>query len=186
MPIKPWTILKSKYLVKDRYMTLRMDTCKSADGKLIDPYYVQEIEDWVHVVAFDDEERILIIEQYRHGAGIISIEIPCGAIEKSETPVQAITRELLEETGCTYERLEPLPVVSPNPARYQNRIHSFIAYGAKQIADQNLDETEEIDFKFLPIPEVLHLIHTGQFVHTLNISSIMLALEKIGYLQAAK
>ena len=182
MPVKSWKILKSNYVVKDRWMTLRADKCETPGGTILEPFYIQEPVDWVHVVAFDDQRRILLNEQYRHGAGKISTELPCGTVEAAESPLAAITRELMEETGCTFERIEKLPPVSPNPARYTNLIHPFIAFGTKVVAEQNLDEAEDIDFRFAPVSEVMDLIRSGQFLQSLHVSSIMLALERIGML----
>jgi len=82
MPLAPWKTLSSRYIIRDRWMTLRADRCETAAGVVIDPYYVQEPEDWVQVVAFDPADKILMIRQYRHAAGLISNELPCGGIER--------------------------------------------------------------------------------------------------------
>ena len=180
MPPTPWKTLSSRYIVRDRWMTLRADRCVTAGGVILDPYYVQEPADWVQVVAFDTEDRILLVRQYRHGAGIISTEIPVGVMEQGESAAEAAARELLEETGCAAEKLEALAVMSPNPARYSNRIHSFIATHTQKIQQQQLDETEEIEFEFLSIPEVLDLIYSGSFPQALQVGTLFLALRKRG------
>src|SRR5215472_7608549 len=121
MAITPWKVIESRYLIRDPWMVLRADRCKTSGGITIDPYYVQEPEDWVQVIAFDRDNRILLIRQYRHGAGVISSELPCGKIDPGETPADAARRELLEETGCAAQALLPLPSLSPNSAHYANR-----------------------------------------------------------------
>jgi ADP-ribose pyrophosphatase YjhB (NUDIX family) len=178
MPPIPWKTIDSRYLVRDRWMTLRADRCETPAGVILDPYYVQEPEDWVQIVAFDAEDRILITRQYRHGAGVISTELPCGVVERGELASDAAARELLEETGCTAAALQPLPVMSPNPARYSNRIHGFIAIGTLQVQQQQLDATEDIEF--LPIVEVLALIDAGSFPQALHVGSVFLALRRRG------
>jgi 8-oxo-dGTP pyrophosphatase MutT (NUDIX family) len=184
MAITPWKTAGSRYLVRDRWMTLRADHCETASGNVVEPFYIQEVEDWIQVVAFDAQDRILLTRQYRHGAGLICTELPCGVIEHGETPDQAAARELLEETGCTAVHWQPLPVLSPNPARYTNRIHAFIATGARQVQPQRLDETEEIEFEFRTIPEVLALIDTGTFAQALHVASLFLALRRRGLIPA--
>jgi 8-oxo-dGTP pyrophosphatase MutT (NUDIX family) len=161
-------------------MTLRADRCETETGVVIDPYYVQEPEDWVQVVAFDPEDRILVIRQYRHAAGLICAELPSGGIERGEVPAHAAARELLEETGCAAQTLAPLPVMSPNPARYSNRMHTFIATGTRQVQQQQLDATEEIEFEFLTLPQVLSLIDAGSFLQAMNVGSLFLALRSRG------
>lgn len=179
MPLTPWKVVSSRYVLRDRWMTLRADHCEMASGATLNPYYVQEPPDWVQVVAFDDENRLLVVRQYRHGAGLISTELPTGNVEPGESPDHAAARELLEETGCSARTLTPLPVLSPNPARYSNKVHAFIATGARRIKAQNLDDTEEIEFEFLPLDQVLALIDDGKFPQALHIASLFLALRRL-------
>ena len=101
MAVLPWKILSSRYLIRDEWMTLRADRCETSDGVILDPYYIQEGPDWVHVAAFNTEGELLIIWQYRHGSGVVGPELPCGCVDPGESPLQAVQRELLEETGCT-------------------------------------------------------------------------------------
>ena len=176
--ILPWRLVDSRYLIRDRWMTLRADRCELPEGGVVDPYYVQESPDWVQVVAFDALERILITRQYRHGAGVVCAEVPCGNVESGELPEQAMRRELLEETGCAVETLEPLSSLYSNPARDCNRIHAFVATGARCAQSQRLDSTESIEFEFLPIPEVLRLMDSGGFPQALHVAHLLLALRR--------
>lgn len=180
MAITPWKIIDSRYLIRDPWMVLRADRCETAGGVTVDPYYVQEPPDWVQIVAFDRQDRILITRQYRHGAALISTEFPCGAVEPGEAPAQAARRELLEETGCTSQDLLPLSSLSPNPARYTNRIHAFIAIDTQHVQAQSQDETEEIEFSFLTLSEVLSLIDQGAFPQALHLANLFLALRRRG------
>jgi 8-oxo-dGTP pyrophosphatase MutT (NUDIX family) len=184
MTLIPWKTIASRKIIQDKWIKLRADKCETAQGKIVDPYYVQESADWVHVVAFDAQDQILITRQYRHGAGIISVEIPCGVVEDGEDPADAMRRELLEETGCTIASLEPLGVLSPNPARYSNRLFPFVALGTRVEHQQNLDHSEDIEFEFVPINKVLSLIDSGSFKQALHIATILLALRNRGFLRA--
>jgi ADP-ribose pyrophosphatase len=179
MTITPWKTIRSRYVVRDRWMTLRADRCESARGAVLDPYYVQEPPDWVQVVAFDPNDRVLITRQYRHGAQRICLELPCGTVEGGESPEEAARRELLEETGCVSDSLRPLTLLSPNPACYSNSIHAYVATGTQSVQAQALDESEEIEFEFLRVPEVLALIDSGEFCQALHVASFLLALRSL-------
>ena len=176
MAITPWKTLDSQTILRDRWLTLRRDRCETATGAIADPYYVEELPDWVQIVAFDGEERLLITHQYRHAAGLICAEIPCGSVESEETPMEAARRELLEETGCIAQSLTPLTVLWANPARSTNRIHAFIARGTRRTQPPAPEATEEIDSEFVGIEEVLAMIDRGAFAQALHVGSVLLAL----------
>ncbi|MCP4753522.1 MAG: hypothetical protein GY866_21745, partial [Proteobacteria bacterium] len=42
MVLDPWKTLKSRYIVDDEWLTLRADRCETAEGVIIDPFYVLE------------------------------------------------------------------------------------------------------------------------------------------------
>lgn len=163
-------------------MTLRADTCTSDSGQTIAPYYVQESEDWAHIVAFSSENEILLVSQYRHAAGRIVTELPCGVIDEGEDPLKGAKRELLEETGHTSSHWEALSPLSPNPARMNNMTYGYIAHDVVQSAEQNLDEQEEIEFSFYSIRDVFTLIRDGHFGGAIHGCAIYQALEKKGLL----
>ena len=79
-----WKTLDSKHLFKDNWLTLRADTCEKPDGTIIKPYYVYEFTDWVTAVPITREGKIVMIKQYRHALGDISIEIPGGCVDASD------------------------------------------------------------------------------------------------------
>lgn len=178
MTIRPWKTHTSRYVLEDKWIKVRADRCETSDGTIIEPYYVQEPSDWVHVIAFDSQDRILITRQYRHGSQSIVTEIPCGCVEPGEEPLAAMQRELLEETGCEAEIYEQLPAVSPNPARYANKVFPFIALETRQVGLQHLDISENIEFEFVTVPTLLSWIDDGHFQQPLHIASVFLTLRK--------
>lgn len=180
MPITRWKLVESRYVIRDPWMTLRADRCELPNGKVLHPYYVQEPPDWVQIVAFDSADRILITRQYRHAAGIVSIELPCGTVESNEAPADTARRELLEETGCIADSWQALPALSPNPARFTNRAYVFLALNVRQVQAQNLEETEEIEFEFMTLADVLALIDRGLFPQAIHIASLFLAMRARG------
>src|SRR5580692_9212866 len=101
-----WKTLSSTYLHKGPWATLRSDRCLMPDGRIVEDYYVLEYPNWVNAVAITNDDKILMVHQYRHAAGIVSLEIPGGVIEDGETPQDALRRELLEETGYLFEDFE--------------------------------------------------------------------------------
>jgi ADP-ribose pyrophosphatase len=177
--IKPWKIRASKYLIQDRWMTLRTDCCELPNGVVLDTYYVRENQDFVQIVPISAEGKILIVRQYRHGPQIISTEVPGGLIDPGEEPIQAAERELLEETGCMADRFEAVTPLYTNPARNTNRTHTFIAHNARIIQPPEQEDTEHIEFEFVSRDQVFALIDKGHFGHALHVASLFLALRQL-------
>ena len=101
-----WKLLSSHYIHKGPWATLRVDECEMPDGRIVDDYYVLEYPTWVNAIAITEDNKVLMVRQYRHAAGIISLEIPGGVVDPNEKPEHAIKRELLEETGYEFESWE--------------------------------------------------------------------------------
>ncbi len=180
---EPWTVLSSKHVVKDKWLSLRIDDCRTEDGVEINPYYVIECPDWALIAAFDDEMRLLIVEQYRHGLGEVICELPGGIVDAGDmSPMLSVQRELLEETGCEVAEVHHLTSMSPNPATHTNKAHMYTGTGCREVASQNLDEVERIEHRFVSVGEVLELISTGQFHQPNHICCVFLALKEHGLL----
>ena len=115
----------------DRWIHVRADDCRTAEGTRIAPYYVLEYPDWVNMVALNSHGEVLITELYRHGVRKYGLEIPCGTVEQGETALAAAKRELLEETGYTGSFIK-VSQLSPNPATHTNTIHTFLVRNLKR------------------------------------------------------
>ena len=50
-PLRPWRVTASRIVLADRWIRLRADSCVAPSGDVVDPFYVLEYADWVHVVA---------------------------------------------------------------------------------------------------------------------------------------
>ena len=178
-----WEKLDSKYLVQEKWATLRIDKCKMPDGTLIDDYYVLEYPDWVNAVALTENNEVIIIQQYRHAAGEVILEIPGGCIDPGESPEEAVRRELLEETGYAFESIEPLSTLYANPSTSANKTFSFLAKGGKKVQEQHLDGREEILIEVVSIEQLKQLLFDNQFTQALHASAVFYALNKLNVIK---
>lgn len=134
-----WKLLKSDYLFKDLWFTVRKDSCQRPDGKIVEPYYVYEFPEWVTAVALTESGEFIFEKQYRHASGLTMMEIPGGCVDpEDESLYSAIARELKEETGYVFETMEYLGKTSANPSTHNNWMHFFLAKGGKKLLSRNL------------------------------------------------
>lgn len=156
-----WKVLRSEYLARKPWFTVRHESLEGPDGQLLPDYYVMEYPDWVNVIASTRDGRLVFIDQYRHGLGETSYEIPAGVIEPSDpSPLHAAQRELREETGFGGGEWRLLTVLSANPATQNNLTHCFVATGVERLGTQHLDPTEDIRVHLFPEDEALRLLRT--------------------------
>ena len=171
-----WRVTASRIIHQDRWIRLRADDCVTDEGAVVAPFYVLDYPDWVHVVAFDAEDNVLLIRQYRHGLGGLSIELPAGAMDADDVdPLVAAARELLEETGCA-GTLSLYGTLSPNPSSHANRMHTVIARDVVRVAAPVDDPTERIEPFWVSRAEALRLALSGEMLAAIQVASLLQVL----------
>ena len=156
--VKKWKVLKSEYLMKRPWMTVRRDAVQLPGGEIHDEHYVLEYPDWVNVIAVTKDGDYVMVEQYRHGLQEVAFELCAGVIEEGETPEEGARRELLEETGFGGGEWSLLTEICGNPSVTNNMTHCFLAKGVEKISEQHLDRTEDIKVHLVSREELLKLL----------------------------
>ena len=178
-----WKVLDSEYLFNETWLTIRKEKCELPNGKLMPAYYTLEYPGWVSAFALTKEGRVVMVKQYRHGLGVVSTELPGGVIDPGETPQVAIARELKEETGFEFASYEYIGRICANPATSNNYMHMYIAKGGEKVAEQSLDETEDVEVVIYTIDEVKSLLRENKIVQALHATTMFYALEKLGFMK---
>jgi ADP-ribose diphosphatase len=167
--IKKWNLIKSEKINSYRIFSTRKDISLSpVTGKEHD-FYVVEAPDWVNVVAITPDDQIILIEQYRHGTGSITLEIPGGIVDPGESPLEAGKRELLEETGYLSDDWVYIGKTHSNPAIQNNTCYTFLARNTKRVQAQSPEGTEDIAVSLTPAKNIPNLISEGKITHALII-----------------
>jgi len=179
--LQPWTVTRSRYIHRDRWISLRADDCVTAEGVEIAPYYVLEYPDWVVIVAIDEQDRIILVEQYRHGWGILSLELPTGGIDPGDPdPIAAAARELAEETGYVSSDWQYLTAIAPNPSNMANKCHFLLARSARLETMPQDNPTERLRVLPRPVEEVVAMARAGVIVQSMHVAALAMILSSIG------
>lgn len=185
MPVRPWELLSSEIRSDYKIFRLRVDRSRSPRTGKAHDFYVLESSDWVNVIPLTPGGQVVLVRQWRHGTRSLTLEVPGGLLEASDSPEEAARRELLEETGFAAQEMLYLGFVEPNPAFLNNKCHTFLAKDVKRVARLNQDEKEDIEVLLKPLAQIPKLIGEGTISHSLVVAAFYrLFMEKARWLSA--
>ena len=170
--VKPWKRMRTKQLADCRVFSLHETVSASPTTAKEHSFYYLETLDWVNVVPVTANNELVCIRQYRHGSDEITLEIPGGIIDLGEDPAAAAARECLEETGFRADELVSLGVLSPNPALFGNKLHTFVAPNVTLAADISNTSTEQTEVQLIPMAQLPEFLVSGEINHALVTSTL--------------
>ena len=124
------------------------------------------------MLAFDDDNMVLLVNQYRFPRGQV-LEIPAGVMEEGETPLECAHRELREETGYTAKSMDPLISYYPSIGYNTEKIHCFLATGLQEAGGTSLDEDEILSLERHTMKDVLDMIKDGRIQDSKTICAVL-------------
>ena len=170
--IEPWVTTKEsvEYTTKI-FKVLKREMCIKSENHHAS-FSILEAPDWINVIALTSEQEIVLVEQYRYGTEVPTLELPGGVCDPGETPLITSKRELLEETGFSSDEWVYLGKVSSNPAMLTNHTHTYLAKGCIKTHDQKLDGNERINVHVIPFEEFLDHVRNGEIDHSLVVAAV--------------
>jgi ADP-ribose pyrophosphatase len=128
----------------------------------------------VAVLALDEENRVLVVTQFRYVFGKHLLEIPAGKLDPGEDPAVGALRELKEETGAVPDVFLPMGAILPSPGCYSERLYLFLARGLR-MEDQQLDPDEFLHVERIPFDEMVHRCMTGEIEDGKTVAAVLKA-----------
>lgn len=133
------------------------------------------------VLALTDDNKVVVVRQFRPGPEEMRMDIPGGGVEPGEEPEVAARRELLEEAGYIPERLELLGIHGGD-AYSNSKWYYFLGTGCKpSTSGQRLDATEFADVELISIEECINNARTNKMTDPM---AVFLAYDTLRALQA--
>ena len=131
----------------------------------------------VGVVALDDQERVLLVTQYRHPVRRRLEELPAGLLDKPGEPaLQAAQRELVEEAGLAAQTWHVLVDTLTSPGMTDEAIRVFLARDVREV-DRDVQEHEEADMtsEWVPLDEAVRRAFDGGLENAMAVVGVLAA-----------
>ena len=115
----------------------------------------------VAIVALTEDGRICLVRQYRTALGRVTVELPAGKLAPGEDPLECASRELLEETGMSAEKIAFLTTIATSDGFTDELIHIYMATDlAFSRSDPDADEFINVDL--VPLEELVDAVLDGR------------------------
>lgn len=132
----------------------------------------------VAVVALDENNRVAMVEQYRHSVAKRLWELPAGLLDvKGEEELSGAQRELQEEAGLAAEEWAVLTDLVTSPGFCEEAVRVFLARGLSSVEKLAAEGDEEADmgFAWVPLEEAVERILAGEIVNSIAVAGILAA-----------
>lgn len=167
----PWEIL-------DQQMVYENPWIRVTEFQVLNPSGGKGIYGKVHfkgiavgVIPLDDEFNIYLVGQYRFPLDQYSWEIPEGAAQMEEDPLQAAKRELIEETGLAANEWTHLLRMHLSNSVTDELAIVFLARGLEQHGAMP-EETESLTIKKISFEQAYKMLESGGISDSISVAAI--------------
>ena len=161
-------LIDSEVIRRGRILDFRIDTVEAADGHR-STRDIAGHPGGVCMVAIDDQDRVLLVRQWRHATGGPLLEIPAGTLDREadgtiEDHAVAAARELEEETGSRAGTWRYLGAFYTAPGFTSELMHLYLATDLRAVHAGGLepDEDERLELRPIPFGEAVAMAARGE------------------------
>ncbi|MET7641640.1 NUDIX hydrolase [Streptomyces sp. NPDC005438] len=163
--VEEWRVTATSTPFTGAKTGVRSDRVEMPDGSLAQRDY-QVHPGSVAVLALDDQDRVLVLNQYRHPVRRRLWELPAGLLDVvGENPLYAAQRELYEEAHVKADDWRVLTDVYTTPGGSDEAVRVFLARGVASAEGERYQRTEEeaeLRSEWAPLPELVRGVLAGE------------------------
>lgn len=152
--------LSSKQIFDGKIVKLFVDEVELPDGQKAIREIVRH-PGAVCVVPLTDEGEVVMVKQFRYPFGEVLLEIPAGKLEPGEDPLEAVIRELEEESGAVAGKIEHIGEIYTTVAIFDEKIQLYLARDLKFIS-AHPDSDEFIESTKIPLSELVKMVMNNE------------------------
>jgi ADP-ribose pyrophosphatase len=171
-------VVASDLVYQGAVWDVRSDTVRYGDDEMTRQYV--EHPGAAAVVALDDHNRVVLIQQYRQPIKERDWEIPAGLLDVAgEPPVETAKRELSEEVDLAAERWQHLVSIHTTPGGNDEIVHLFLARDLSDVTTDYEREHEESDMRVerVPLGDVIDGVLAGRLRNGILATGVLAAAE---------
>ncbi|WP_308249904.1 NUDIX hydrolase [Sphaerisporangium fuscum] len=175
-----WEVLGTKERFQGHVISVRTDTVRMPGDDVADRDYAVHPGS-VAVVALDEDDRVLLLRQYRHPVRALLWELPAGIRDVEGEPlVDCAARELAEEAGYRAKTWHTLLDIHTSPGSTNERIRVFLARDLSQIPEEENDyvghhEETDMPVVWVPLAEAVDRALNGMIHNAPAVAGILAA-----------
>lgn len=172
-----WVVADSTCVYDSSFVGLSVDTVVGPDGSRFSRTIVQH-QGAVGILVLDEDDRVLVLDQYRHPVGKRLIELPAGILDiDGEAAMDAAKRELREEADLEAAKWRSILRMYATPGCSTEHWEVFLAEGLSP-TPMELRETrtaEEADMRqlWVPLDQLVDAALDGRVGDSMTVSSVL-------------
>jgi len=167
------TVISSKIAYSFKYLAMVEEQLLLPTGLTTSHMTVQH-PGAIVILPITDDGKILFIRQYRHSIGEFLLELPAGALNHGENPLDSAMRELQEETGYAARDITSLGIAFPVTGFCSEVQHFFVARGLYE-SRLPADDDEQIELAPLTVADAEAHIKEGTLPDSKSVALFMRA-----------
>ena len=152
--------LTSKQIFDGKVVKLFVDTVELPDGREAIREIVRH-PGAVCVIPVTNDGEVIMVKQYRYAFEQIMLEIPAGKLEPGEDPLEAVKRELEEESGVVANNIEYMGEIFTTVAIFDEKIHAYLATDLV-FNNAHPDDDEFLEVEKIPLKTLVDMVMNGE------------------------
>ena len=169
--------VNSERIYEGRIINLRVDDVELPDGGSSRREIVEH-RGAVAAVPITEDGEVILVRQWRHPTGGVTVELPAGTREEGEELIETMRRELIEETGHRAGRIEPLAEVYVTPG-YSTEVIGLYLATELEPAEGETEADEKIELVRVPFSDALEWCRDGELRDAKTVAGLLLAAMRL-------